>query len=168
MKRFRYSFLFAGLSAALTIAALASYRAISPIATGRDAPSLTWPDDTLPTREARLVAVPARAYAALAAADSSWRAQYAREYTLDELRARGDGRRTPRQAMQDRVYRYTRAGNRARAIGELERWLESNPRDADALLSLARLLNEAGRSKEAIPRSRQLPPLPAGDKQARA
>ena len=164
MKRFRYSLLFAGLSAALTIAALASYRAISAIATGRDDPSLTWPEDTLPTREARQVAVPAKAYAALAAADSSWRAQYAREYTLDELRARGDGRRTPRQAMQDRVYRYTRAGNRARAIRELERWVESKPRDADALLSLARLLNEVGRSREAIPRYRQALALEADDK----
>ncbi|HEU4997147.1 MAG TPA: hypothetical protein VFT29_20160 [Gemmatimonadaceae bacterium] len=157
MKRSRYSLLFAALSAALTVAALASYRAISAIASGqgRDDASQKWPDDTLPTREARMLAVPARAYAALAAADSSWRSQYAREYTLDELRARGDGRRTPRQAMQDRVYRYTRSGNRARAIWELERWVGSNPRDADALLSLARLLNETGRAKDAIPRYRQ-------------
>lgn len=157
MKRFRYSVLFGGLSAVLTVAALASYRAISAIANSQmhDDPTMQWPDDTLPTREARISATPLKAYAALAAADASWRGQYAREYTLEELKARGDGRRTPRQAMQDRVYRYTRAGDRGRAIWELERWVDANPRDADALLSLARLLNEVGRSKEAIPRYRQ-------------
>jgi Flp pilus assembly protein TadD len=57
--------------------------------------------------------------------------------------------------MQDRVYSAQRAGNRGRAIAELERWVRMNPRDADALLSLARLLNEAGRKTESVVRYRQ-------------
>lgn len=95
-------------------------------------------------------------YQRFAAEDSAWRADNARPYTLTEIRARGDGRRTPRQAMQDRVFRYTRQGDRARAISELERWVAANPRDQDALLSLARLLATAGRTDASVARYRQL------------
>ena len=44
-----------------------------------------------------------------------------------------------------------RAGDHATAIRELQRWVAANGRDAGALLWLARLLNEVGRSEEAIP-----------------
>ena len=153
MKHARYSLLFAALSVGLTVVALASYRAISALASvTRDDDKLQWPADTLSTRAAGPVAA---SYESLAAADEAWRRQYAREYTLEELRVRGDGRRTPRQAMQDRVYRYSRAGDRSRAISELRQWVRSNRRDADAMLWLARLLHEDGRSAEAVPLYRQ-------------
>ena len=92
----------------------------------------------------------------LAEEDRAWRERNARPVTVAELRARGDGRRTPRQALDDRVFLLTRQGKRAAAIGELERWVKSNPRDEDALLALARLLKEEGRTDESIARYRQL------------
>jgi DNA-binding SARP family transcriptional activator len=48
------------------------------------------------------------------------------------------------------------ADRRAEAIAELERWVGSHPSDSDMLLSLARLLSEAGRSNDAIGRYRQI------------
>lgn len=155
MSRSRYTLSFAAAVVLLTLAATATYREISAraMAAGREDPSIRWPDDTLPPS---IPAVPSDAdYAAIAAADESWRQRNAREYSLGELRARGDGKRTPRQAMQDRVFALTRAGDRTRAIAELERWVDAHPRDGDALVWLARLLNEAGRPKESVKRYRQ-------------
>ena len=92
----------------------------------------------------------------LATEDKTWRERNARPVTVAELRQRGDGTRTPRQALDDRVFLYTRQGKRAAAITELERWVKVNPRDEDALLSLARLLKEDGRTDASIARYRQL------------
>lgn len=92
----------------------------------------------------------------LAAEDRAWRERNARQVTVAELRQRGDGRRTPRQALDDRVFLYTRQGNRGAAITVLEQWVKANPRDEDALLSLARLLKENGRTDASIARYRQL------------
>jgi DNA-binding SARP family transcriptional activator len=58
--------------------------------------------------------------------------------------------------MEDKVFRATRAGDRSGAIRELERWVSAHPRDKDGLLSLARLLNEAGRRDESLNRYRQI------------
>lgn len=149
----RYTWSFAAAVVVLTLAALASFREISALALGvpADAP-LSWPDDGLTSTTHSGVAP---TYAQLAAEDESWRQLNARQYTLAELRVRGDGRRTPRQVMQDRVYAATRRGDRAGAIVELERWVGSHRSDGDALLWLARLLNETGRSKESVRRYRQ-------------
>ena len=95
-------------------------------------------------------------YAQFAAEDAVWRKQHARPYTLSELRARGDGTRNPREALQDRVYAHTQRGNRTLAIAELERWLARNPNDQRALLMLARLYNEVGRNADAVARYRKL------------
>lgn len=152
MKYSRYSWSFGAAIVVLTVAALASFREISALSLGnqpRD--NERWPDDTL---AAFAEAAPV-SYAAIAAADTAWRREHARQWSLAELRVRGDGRRTPRQAMQDRTFSLTRGGNRAGAIRELERWVGSHPRDSDALLWLARLLNDAGRSRESVARYRQ-------------
>ena len=101
-------------------------------------------------------------YARFAAADRAWRERNARQYTLAELKARGDGRRSPREQMQDRVFQLTRRGQRAQAIAELEHWVAGQPRDAEALLSLARLLNETGRTDSSIARYRQVMALRNG------
>jgi hypothetical protein len=95
-------------------------------------------------------------YEKYAAEDARWRRENARPYTLAELRARGDGTRSPREQMHDRVFEYQRRGQRARAIAELERWVTRNPRDPQAMLTLARLLNESGREGDAVLRYRQL------------
>jgi tetratricopeptide (TPR) repeat protein len=154
MRYSRYTWSFAGAVIVLTLAALASFRAISALALG--APTdvkLSWPGDTLAAAAAAASAAPS--YAQLAALDEAWRRENARQYTLSELRARGDGRRTPRQALQDRVYAHARRGDREAAIRELERWVASHRDDGDALLWLARLLNEAGRKNESVRRYRQ-------------
>jgi tetratricopeptide (TPR) repeat protein len=95
-------------------------------------------------------------YARFEAEDARWRERNARQYTLSELRVRGDGSRSPRELLQDRVYENTRRGNHAQAIADLERWVARHPNDQRALLSLARLLNETGRNAEAVVRYRQL------------
>ena len=112
---------------------------------------------------AALVAPTPADYARFAAEDRAWRERHARPWTLAELRARGDGRRTPRQLMQDRVFAHTKAGRRDDAIRELERWVGANPRDADAILWLARQLNEAGRTNDALARYRQVLKLKEGE-----
>ena len=138
----------------LTVTALASYREISAASLWSREEPLAWIEDSAGIALAQ-AAPPAPPFAELYASDEAWRLAHARQYTLAELRARGDGRRTPRQQMQDRVFSSTRAGNRSAAIRELEHWVRSNPRDADALLWLARLLNESGRNAESVRRYRQ-------------
>jgi Flp pilus assembly protein TadD len=91
-----------------------------------------------------------------AAADRAWRERHAQQYTIAELRARGDGKRTAREAMQDRVFKLTSGGDRAGAIAQLEQWVGGHPRDAESLLALARLLNEAGRTDDAVARYREI------------
>lgn len=115
----------------------------------------SWPGDSNDVTRPDAPIIPSRAaYDRFAADDSVWRARNARALTVEELRARGDGRRSPRETMQDRVYRFQRAGRRDSAIGELERWVRDHPRDEDAVLSLARLLREAGRTDDALRRYR--------------
>jgi hypothetical protein len=155
----RYALYFALSVVCLTTGALLTFDhlSVSGVPVTR-VDSLSAPTaDTLPSPEVATPAMPTDAdYARFAKADSAWRQTYAREYTVAELRARGDGRRTPRDSVQDRVFRYVRLGQRARAISELERWVGGHPRDRELLLSLARLLAESGRSDAAIRRYRQL------------
>jgi tetratricopeptide (TPR) repeat protein len=113
--------------------------------------------DTLPGQEVATPAAPTPAdYARFAAADSIWRARFAPPITIAELRARGDGKRTARELVQDRVFEYVKAQQRGQAIKELESWVRGHPEDSELLLALARLLNEEGRSLEAIGRYRQV------------
>jgi Tfp pilus assembly protein PilF len=114
---------------------------------------MRWPGDTTTARATAAASAPL--YAQVAATDETWRRENARQYTLAELRVRGDGRRTARQSMQDRVYSLTRRGDRAGAIAALERWVASHRGDTEAVLWLARLLNEAGRASESVRRYRQ-------------
>ena len=155
MNRLPYPLAFLLAVVALTVGAVLAFQRISEASLGR--PSIASEVDPAERDPGPGFAPAAPAeYAAFAAEDSMWRARHARPFTLAELRARGDGRRTPRQAMQDRVYRHTQRGDRNGAIGELQRWLSSNPGDRAALLSLARLLNETGRTDDAVRRYRQL------------
>jgi hypothetical protein len=113
--------------------------------------------DTLPSPGVATPAVPTAAdYARYAESDEIWRSSQAHSYTIAELRARGDGKRTPRDSVQDRVFTFVKAGQRSRAIGELERWVAAHPTDDALLLALARLLSEDGRSNDAIGRYRQI------------
>ena len=155
----RYALWFALSVVGLTTATLVTFDRISVLGVPVErVDSLALPTaDTLPTRRVFTPVTPTSAdYARYAASDEAWRAEHARQYTLDELRARGDGKRTPRDSVEDRVFAFMRTSQRARAIAELERWVSAHPRDSDMLLSLARLLGEDGRSEEAVRRYRQV------------
>lgn len=156
MKRLRYPLVFILAAMVLTVGALAAYGRISGVSLGAAPPPLRAGDvvSAEPGRAFRVVTPDE--LEGFAAEDRAWREEHARSYTLAELRARGDGRRTPREAMQDRVYEHTRNGRRDRAIAELDTWLRSNPRDGEAMRSLARLLASAGRTDDAIRRYREL------------
>jgi hypothetical protein len=145
---------------ALTASGIAVFRRVDALARAERAAAARaeqWPMERVTEdRPFQPIEPDSADYAAFAAEDAEWRRSKARPYTLSELRARGDGTRSPRQALQDRVYERTRRGDRAAAIAELERWVSRHPRDQDALLWLARLLSETGRSDDAILRYRQL------------
>lgn len=89
-------------------------------------------------------------YDRYAAEDAAWRKRNARAASARELKARSEWHPSARQALNDRVYRLVKEGKRAEAITELERWVLANPRDAVERRWLARLLNEEGRTDEAI------------------
>jgi tetratricopeptide (TPR) repeat protein len=155
----RYALFFALSVVGLTAGALATFDHISVV--GLSVPradSLAAPTaDTLPTPEVVTPVAPtADDYAQFAQADSTWRDANAREYSAAELRARIGTKRTARELVQDRAFELVKSGQRDRAIAELEQWVAGHPTDDESLLSLARLLNEEGRSDAAIGRYRQI------------
>ena len=154
----KYAFVFAIAALILTLGAVATF---DHIAAGRNAAvaeSPAFPSaDTLPSAVVASPLVPTRKdYAGFATADSAWRTEHAHAYSIAELRRRGDGRPSSRDLMQDRVFTYSKRGQSRAAIAELERWVGGHPRDADALLSLARLLNADGQADAAVVRYRQV------------
>ena len=153
----RYALAFLLAAACLTVGAIATFAHISTASIASTPAPNQIAADTLPSPEVSTPLVPTAAdYARYAEADRVWREKFARLYTIAELRARGNGRRTPREAMQDHVFNLTRRGDRAGAITELERWVGGHPRDRESLLSLARLLNEVGRTNDAVVRYREI------------
>ena len=153
--RYAIAFLLAAL--ALTTGAISTYRRLSATTRTAAAASALPAADTLERPAVRQpIHASAAEYARFEAEDLAWRERNAHRYSLAELRAPGDGRRSPRQQMQDRAFELSRRGRRADAVAVLERWVGAHPRDADAILSLARLLNEVGRSDASVARYRQL------------
>lgn len=154
--RYALAFLLAAL--ALTAGAIATFAHISAVSlASAEAPAAGPTADTVPATGTPTPIVPSAAdLARYAEADRAWRERYARQYSIAELRARGDGKRTPRETMQDRVFTLTRRGDRTGAIVLLERWVSAHPRDRESLLSLARLLNEVGRTNDAVARYREI------------
>ena len=154
MSRARYPLVFVTAAVVLTAATLVSYRTIGGTISRSSTPA-RWPGDSAPERPP-LVIPKLADYQRFAASDSAWRAQYARQYTVAELRARGDGTRSDRQILDDRIYLLTRRGDTRGAMTALEHWVAKHPRDRSALLSLARMLRDAGRTDAAVARYRQL------------
>lgn len=153
----RYAFAFVMAALCLSAAAVATFIHISSTSLVT-VPATAQPTaDTIPGPVVATPVAPTAAdYARYSEADRAWRAVHAKQYTIAELRARGDGKRTSREAMQDRVFMLTRRGDRDGAIVELESWVRGHPRDEQSLLSLARLLNEAGHTNEAVARYREI------------
>jgi hypothetical protein len=155
----KYAVVFLVAALVLTLGAVATFDRIETTArttTLATQPAFP-PGDTLPTAAVASPVMPTRAdYAGFARADSAWRAEHAQRYSIADLKRRGDGKRTARESMQDRVFEYTKRGQRRCAIAELEHWTSGHPRDAGALLYLARLLNADGQADAAIARYRQV------------
>ena len=153
--RYAMAFLLAALC--LTTGAIATFVHISTVSLVAAQPAAQPSADTVPGAVVATPVTPTAAdYARYAEADKLWRERHARQYSISELRARGDGKRTLREAMQDRVFMLTRRGDRAGAIVQLEQWVRDHPRDKQSLLSLARLLNEVGRTGDAVARYREI------------
>ena len=153
--RYAMAFLLAALC--LTTGAIATFVHISSVSLVAAQASAQPTADTVPGPVVATPVTPTAAdYARYAEADRLWRERHAKQYTISELRARGDGKRTAREAMQDRVFMLTRRGDRAGAIVQLEQWVRDHPRDKQSLLSLARLLNEVGRTSDAVARYREI------------
>ena len=148
MIRDRYAALFSIGIVILTTGAAYAYSHLG--VTPRRAPLVLPPSSGEPVRVGvnRSIAPTAADYRQLAAADAAWRRQNARLLTLEQYRARGDYRTPERQALDDRVFALTRRGENVKAIQELERWVAKHPRDAEAILALARLTNQVGRNDE--------------------
>lgn len=154
--RYAVAFLLAAL--ALTAGAIVTFAHISTTSlAGTALPSPPPAADTVPGGAVPTPISPTAAdYSRYAAADRAWRERHARQYSVEELRERGDGTRSAREEMQDRVYLLTKRGDRDGAIDVLERWVRGHRRDDGSLLALARLLNQAGRTNEAVDRYRQV------------
>lgn len=153
----RYALAFLLAAACLTVGAIATFAHISTASLASASATSQLAADTLPSPEVATPVAPTVAdYARYAEADRAWREKYARPYSIAELRARGNGKRSAREAMQDHVFTLTRRGDRVGAIRELERWVGGHPRDRDSLLSLARLLNQVGRTNDAVVRYREI------------
>jgi hypothetical protein len=156
VSRARYPLLFIVAVVLLTGATLIAYGRIGAAAAARGMTKAgRWPGDSTP--EHPPLVIPTKAdYERYAAADAAWREQNARQYTVVELAARGDGRRSERDMLNDRVFLLRRRGENQRAVSELEHWVARHPRDRAALLSLARLLKETGRTDASVARYRQI------------
>jgi hypothetical protein len=156
MSRARYPLLFIVAVVLLTGTTLIAYGRIGAAAAARStAKAGPWPGDSAP--EHPPLVIPTKAdYQRFADADKAWREQIARQYTVAELAARGDGRRSERDLLNDRVYLLRKRGDDQRAVSELEHWVARHPRDRGALLSLARLLKETGRTDASVARYRQI------------
>ncbi|MFN2564517.1 MAG: BTAD domain-containing putative transcriptional regulator [Gemmatimonadaceae bacterium] len=157
MNRFRtrYETAFALTTAVLAVGALFAFSRLG-VATRRSDRSPRWRVSTgligpAPNERAlvgaRAIAAAEADYRRFAREDAEWRQRHARLPDLFVLK---------RRALEERVYLLSRAGRRREAILELERWAALHPRDRDALLWLARLLRDAGRTNESLARYRQV------------
>jgi hypothetical protein len=161
----RYALLFTLSILCLTAATIATFRRLAignavPLATVATQPVA----DTLPTPEVETPPMPTAAdYARYAAADRVWRQHFAKPYTVADLRELDPNKRSPRDELQDRVFKLVSANQQRQAITELERWVRAHPTDAEMLLALARLLSEAGRPDDAVGRYRQILALHRGE-----
>lgn len=150
MIRDRYAVLFSAGIILLTTGAAYAYSQLgaTPKATLLALP----PVSGVPVKSTadRAIAPSAADYRAFASEDAAWRARHAKLLSVDEYRARGEWRTPERQALDDRVFALRKRGEHAKAVAELERWVQRHPRDVDAMLDLARLTNQLGRNAESL------------------
>ncbi|MFL5561891.1 MAG: hypothetical protein ACJ79K_10485 [Gemmatimonadaceae bacterium] len=119
--------------------------------------------DSFAVRDPEYISPDSATYARFAASDAAWRRKYASDRTLPgqtgQIEASSEGRiwrPSPRQVLDDSVFKLYKARRFDDAIAALNRWVDHHPGDRDELLKLARLLNQAGHGDESIARYRQL------------
>jgi tetratricopeptide (TPR) repeat protein len=157
MNRFRtrYETAFALTAAVLAVGALFAFSQLGLRSRARDATPrwrssggvITRGSDEHALIGSRAIAATEADYRRFAAEDAAWRRRHAQLPDLFALR---------RRALEERLYVLNRSGRRGDAIAELERWTSRYPRDREAVLWLARLLREAGRTNESLARYRQV------------
>lgn len=148
-RRTRYETAFALTAAVLASGALFAFTRLDLVTRSRASPHPWRSASVAPVPDAdagvlmgaRAIAPTDSDYRRFAAEDAEWRSVHAR---LPDLRL------MKRQAMQDRIHRLTLAGRSGAAIQELRQWTGQYQDDREALLWLARLLREAGRTNEAL------------------
>jgi tetratricopeptide (TPR) repeat protein len=153
--RTRYETAFALTAAVLAVGALFAFSHLGPTSRSRKAPppwrnaasAITRGSDERALTGARAIAASEADYRRFAAADAAWRQRHARLPDLFVLK---------RRALEERVYVLNSSGRRSNAIRELEEWTSRYPRDREAVLWLARLLRQAGRTNESLARYRQV------------
>jgi hypothetical protein len=153
--RTRYEIAFAVIAVGLAVGALVAFNELGPSARHRKTPPpwmssrgvITRGPDEYILAGARAIAATEADYRRFATEDAAWRQRHARMPDLFLMK---------RRALEDRVYVLTTAGRRGDAIKELEEWTARYPGDREAVLWLARLLREAGRTNESLARYRQL------------
>lgn len=153
--RTRYEIAFALTALGLAGAALFAFSRIGPAARAPE-PTRPWARPlTAIAREgtesrlsgARAIAATDADYRRFEAEDADWRRRHAQLPDLFVLK---------RRALEERVFLLNTSGRRGAAIAELERWTSHYPSDRQAVLWLARLLNEAGRTNESLAKYREL------------
>jgi Bacterial transcriptional activator domain len=153
--RTRYETAFALTTALLAVGALFAFSGLGLTTRQRTATPPWRSSGTAITRGsderglvgARAIAATEADYRRFAAEDAAWRRRNAQLPDLFVLK---------RRAMEERVYVLNQSGRRTAAIGELERWTSQHPHDREAVLWLARLLRDAGRTNESLARYRQV------------
>jgi len=153
--RTRYETAFALTTAVLGVGALFAFsrlgalsrRSEKPMRWGAVAKAIGRAPDERSLVGAQAIAATDADYQRFATEDAAWRQRHARLPDLLALR---------RRALEERVYVLTRAGRQREAILELERWTATHPGDRGAVLWLARLLRDAGRTRESLARYRQV------------
>jgi tetratricopeptide (TPR) repeat protein len=153
--RTRYETAFALTAAVLAVGALFAFSQLGRTSRSRKATppwlsaasAITRGSDERALAGARAIAASEADYRRFAAEDAAWRQRHARLPDLFALK---------RRALEERVYVLNSSGRRGDAIRELEEWTSRYPRDREAVLWLARLLREAGRTNESLARYRQV------------
>jgi hypothetical protein len=153
--RTRYETAFALIATALAVGALFAFSQLGPASRSRKTtPPWMNPQgvvargaDERTLAGARAIAATEADYRRFAAEDAVWRQRNARLPDLFLLK---------RRALENRVYVLTTSGRRGDAIRELEGWTTRYPTDREAMLWLARLLREAGRTNESLAKYRQV------------
>jgi tetratricopeptide (TPR) repeat protein len=147
-----------GLTAVYVISKAREVRDAAPVLTSAEAEAGQGAPLTLEIGDPALIQPSADAYERFAAEDASWRSKHAPRVSARHFAVAtgASWRPSARDMVRDSAFALARRGQLHGAITVLESWVDANPRDAELLLELARLLNQAGRTDASLARYREL------------